>query len=408
MEENSGLQKSYIQIEATYPHKLLLCMKRLLRGKKAPLQEESVFLDAFQKKFPDCESELALLKLAYEQNIIDNFFEADHKEEWRKKVAIQKGMRVLVKIVPECCAVMVVESLMFVFHWSLAFSIKRSWTAKEEERACFHDRIKIEPRNQMEILERLHISDNREIPERYHYTGDVFEEDDDLELLLQKLDKEDYTSEVIYPVKTEEEGSGEPEEQRPIVIVREKTQSVLEQKPEQVKFYKMMSISCQKMLKRALRGDTYSQCEMGDFYSDASSEHLDYKEAIRWYEVAAEKGYERAYFEIGKIYDTDGAKIPNGKKEALKIYEKLATQGYPTAQCVLGMKYRFGDGLEENFKMAETWLRKAAMQRHTAAIRNLADLYMQVGDTKNAQKWYHIGAANGDEYCAKRYKGRKN
>lgn len=405
-EEIQGLQKSYIQIEATYPHKLLLCMKKILRGKKAPLQDESDFLDVFQNRFPDCKSELALLKLAYEQNVVDNFFEADHKEEWRKKVAIQKAMRVLVKIVPECCAVMVVESMMFVFHWNLAFAIKRGWPVKEEEKACFHDRIKIEPRNQMEILERLHISENREIPDRYHYTGDIFEEEDDLEEILQKLDKEDYTSEVIYP---KEEGTSEQkaEQRAPVVIVREKAGSVLEQKPEQVKFYNMMTTTSRKMLKRALRGDTYSQCEMGDFYSDANSEHLDYKEAIRWYEVAAEKGYERAYFEIGKIYDTEGAQIENGKKEALKIYEKLATQGYPTAQCVLGMKYRFGDGLEENFKKAEEWLRKAAMQRHTAAIRNLADLYMQVGDTQSAQKWYHIGAANGDEYCSKRYRGKK-
>lgn len=94
------------------------------------------------------------------------------------------------------------------------------------------------------------------------------------------------------------------------------------------------------------------------------------------------------------------------KDKALKIYRKLAVRGYPTAQCVLGMKYRLGDGVKENLKEAAKWLERSALQGHDAAIRNLADLYRSTGELKKAEKWYRIGAAKGDEYCIRGF-GKK-
>ena len=77
----------------------------------------------------------------------------------------------------------------------------------------------------------------------------------------------------------------------------------------------------------------------------------------------------------------------------------MANQGFPTAQCILGMKYWYGDGVEEDVQSAIKWLKKAAMQKHGSAIKCLADLYLSINDIKNARKWYGIGADAGDLYC---------
>jgi TPR repeat protein len=66
------------------------------------------------------------------------------------------------------------------------------------------------------------------------------------------------------------------------------------------------------------------------------------------------------------------------------------------------MKYRFGDGVQEDIGEAKSWLYRAAVQRHEAAIRNLADLFLSLNDTENAKKWYQLGAENGDEYCKRK------
>ena len=80
----------------------------------------------------------------------------------------------------------------------------------------------------------------------------------------------------------------------------------------------------------------------------------------------------------------------------------MAEKGLPTAQCILGMKYWFGDGVEVDYKKAAGWLKKAAAQKHDAAIRNLGDLYAAISDSENAYRWYKIGAAAGDDYCRKK------
>ena len=123
----------YLIIEATYPHKLLLCMKKVLSDKKVLLQEEELFLQKFAEQFPECENELILLKIGYEQNIIDNFLEANDRELWHKKVILKKSLRILVEIVPEYCAVLLIESLMFILNWDITVTIKREWKTTESE-----------------------------------------------------------------------------------------------------------------------------------------------------------------------------------------------------------------------------------------------------------------------------------
>lgn len=394
--KKSKESESYIHLEATYPHKLLLCMKEICDGSKYPLQDQKEYLKSFHELFPNCPDEWELLKTAYDKKVIDDFFAADREPYWQKRVTIQKNFLMLMGIMSERNAAALLESLMFIFHWDFFVKIKRKWNAREEEWAQFHTQTEIDRTQKLpEIfpIQKKSVSpepnlDAAGLPEN---DGELRNEETEEKVLGKEINSEERFQEIPKETQTED---------------FEYTGNVLRQKPQEVKFYQNMSLLQRRVLKKALSGDTESQCEMGAYYADPSGGHQDYKEAIRWYEAAAESGTERALFEIGRIYDINGTGIDGEKDKALKIYRKLAVSGYPTAQCILGMKYRLGDGVRENLKEAAKWLERSALQGHDAAIRNLADLYRSTGELKKAERWYRIGAANGDEYCIRGF-GKK-
>lgn len=394
--KKSKESESYIHLEATYPHKLLLCMKEICDGSKYPLQDQEEYLKSFHELFPNCPDEWELLKTAYDKKVIDDFFAADREPYWQKRVTIQKNFLMLMGIMSERNAAALLESLMFIFHWDFFVKIKRKWNAREEEWAQFHTQTEIDRTQKLpEIfpIQKKSVSpepnlDAAGLPEN---DGELRNEETEEKVLGKEINSEERFQEIPKETQTED---------------FEYTGNVLRQKPQEVKFYQNMSLLQRRVLKKALSGDTESQCEMGAYYADPSGSHQDYREAIRWYEAAAESGTERALFEIGRIYDINGTGIDGEKDKALKIYRKLAVSGYPTAQCILGMKYRLGDGVRENLKEAAKWLERSALQGHDAAIRNLADLYRSTGELKKAEKWYRIGAANGDEYCIRGF-GKK-
>lgn len=394
--KKSKESESYIHLEATYPHKLLLCMKEICDGSKYPLQDQEEYLKSFHELFPNCPDEWKLLKTAYDKKVIDDFFAADREPYWQKRVTIQKNFLMLMGIMSERNAAALLESLMFIFHWDFFVKIKRKWNTKEEEWAQFHTQTEID--RTQKLPEIFPIQKESVSPKPNLDAAGLPGNDGEL--------KKEETKEKVLgkEIHSEERFQERPKERQTENF--EYTENVLEQKPEEVKFYQNMSLLQRRVLKKALSGDTESQCEMGAYYADPSGNHQDYKEAIRWYEAAAESGTERALFEIGRIYDINGTGIDGEKDKALKIYRKLAVSGYPTAQCILGMKYRLGDGVRENLKEAARWLERSALQGHDAAIRNLADLYRSTGELKKAEKWYSIGAANGDEYCIRGF-GKK-
>lgn len=408
--------KTYVVLEPTYPHDFLRHLNRLVNGKKSVLRDKEQMLSDFRQRYPGNEYELSLLELSYESDLVSEFLDNDVRESWRKRIFLETALKTLVTVMTECEVVMLLESFMFVMNWDFSLSIERKWNAPEEEWARFHEKTDLdsgtpvaEPYSKKEKVRR-----KRPIRPSIEVMADQAANVEEL------FPDEDYQIRQNTPVQkpkrkhTKPAKPAKPErERRQRRIEREyyddyeddyyddyEEESPLKQLPEQVKFFRLMTLNNQRTLRRAFRGDAMSQCEIGDFYTDG--EHRDYREAIKWYTISAEGGYERAFLEMGKVYDLDIPEIPNGKKKAMKIYLKLANQGYPTAQCILGRKYWFGDGVEVDLKQAVKWLHKAAEQKLEEAVRNLADLYASVGDTENANKWYKIGASAGDVYCKRR------
>lgn len=78
----------------------------------------------------------------------------------------------------------------------------------------------------------------------------------------------------------------------------------------------------------------------------------------------------------------------------------LAKQGDVMAQSDLGIRYYNGDGVDQNYFIAEKWLRLAASQGNAAAQSLLGIFYYEgtsiLQDFEEAESWVRLAAEQGD------------
>ena len=84
---------------------------------------------------------------------------------------------------------------------------------------------------------------------------------------------------------------------------------------------------------------------------------------------------------------------------ALKEWQVLATKGNASAQYALGLLYRRGLGVEQNYAEALKWYRIAAEQGHAGAQNNLGFMYFRgygvPRDYVEAHRWYNLATMQG-------------
>jgi TPR repeat protein len=130
----------------------------------------------------------------------------------------------------------------------------------------------------------------------------------------------------------------------------------------------------------------------GSFEDGLSAyERGDYVQAMNHWQPLAAQGDAAAQFNLGLMY-RHGQGVPQDFREALKWYRKAAEQGHVWAQFNLGVMYRHGQGAPQNAQEAVKWYRKAAEQGSAWAQNNLGMMY-EVGqgvpqDYQEALKWY--------------------
>jgi hypothetical protein len=85
---------------------------------------------------------------------------------------------------------------------------------------------------------------------------------------------------------------------------------------------------------------------------------------------------------------------------ALRLFRPLATRGDAKAQYNLGVMYRDGQGVMQDFADALKWFRSAAAQGDVKAQSNLGVLYAKGDgvrqDFVRAHMWFDLSAASGD------------
>ena len=142
---------------------------------------------------------------------------------------------------------------------------------------------------------------------------------------------------------------------------------------------------------KAEKGDAAAQYEIGLCYGHAQ----DPKEAIKWFQKAADQGYAPAQNAIGFHYEV-GLLVPKDYTEAFKWLSKSAAQGNATGEVGVGNLYNSGQGLPQNYAEALKWYRKAVEQGDASGQFALGYCY-QYGqgvaqDCREALKWYKKAA----------------
>jgi len=69
--------------------------------------------------------------------------------------------------------------------------------------------------------------------------------------------------------------------------------------------------------------------------------------------------------------DADAAYNKSDYVEAFQLYQKAANQGYPKAQFELGRMYFFGQGVHQDYAEAGKWFHKAVEEGNLHALYEL-------------------------------------
>ena len=114
-----------------------------------------------------------------------------------------------------------------------------------------------------------------------------------------------------------------------------------------------------------------------------------YKEAAKWYRLAAEQGDAKAQYNLGVMYHK-GQGVPQNYKEAAKWYRLAAEQGIAKAQYNLGLMYGLGQGVPEDYLLAYALFNLAASQdpndEQAIETRDLVVQQMSQKDVLRAQE----------------------
>ncbi len=154
----------------------------------------------------------------------------------------------------------------------------------------------------------------------------------------------------------------------------------------------------------AISGSPEELWEIGQKYRYGKGVEKSYKEALKWFRSAAQKGHAVAQRDLGTIYRR-GLGVKKNQEEAVKWFRLSANQGYAKAQRDLGIAHQFGRGAPKDAIEAVRWYRKAAEQGEKKAQTNLAFMYKTGnGTAKNpeeAVKWYLKAAEQGSSTAQK-------
>jgi TPR repeat protein len=93
-------------------------------------------------------------------------------------------------------------------------------------------------------------------------------------------------------------------------------------------------------------GDASAQVNLGAMYAFGKGVPLDYKEAVKWYRLAAEQGDAIAQCYLGSHY-ASGQGVPQDDQKAAKGYLMSAKLGVDKGQLNLGIIYDEGRGVSK-------------------------------------------------------------
>jgi localization factor PodJL len=148
-----------------------------------------------------------------------------------------------------------------------------------------------------------------------------------------------------------------------------------------------------------LKGDPTAAFEVGVRFAEGKGVAVNYDEAAKWLDRAAQAGVVPAIFRLGTFYEK-GLSVKKDVDIARRYYVKAAERGNAKAMHNLAVLDADGGGKGADYKSAAQWFRKAADRGIADSQYNLGILYARgIGVEQNLAesfKWFSLAAAQGD------------
>lgn len=155
----------------------------------------------------------------------------------------------------------------------------------------------------------------------------------------------------------------------------------------------------------AEKGNVLAQLELGKGYYLGDGVPQDYIEAIKWLKLASEQELPSYYliddhglpqYLIGRIYYVGGKGVSLDHEEAVKWFELASKKGSSNAQFQLGMAYSLGEGIAQDHRKAIRWFKLSARNNNAHAQYELGRAYLLgegvLQDYPEALKWFKLSA----------------
>jgi TPR repeat protein len=146
----------------------------------------------------------------------------------------------------------------------------------------------------------------------------------------------------------------------------------------------------------ANNGDVNLQCMLGRFYM-TNKDHLNYSEALNWYELADSNGNTDAIYRLGLLYENGQGTIQD-YSTSYRLYSQAKEKGHVESIYRLGIAYQHGLGVDINtilapdYSTAYRYLSLASGNRNSKAQDQIALMYLHgrglERDYQMALKWF--------------------
>jgi uncharacterized protein len=122
--------------------------------------------------------------------------------------------------------------------------------------------------------------------------------------------------------------------------------------------------------------------------------------------VKANAGDADAQWNLGVMYRI-GSGVPQDYAQSVAWYRKAADQGHTFAQWILGLMYDRGEGVPQDYGQSVAWFRKAADQGFARAQASLGYAYSHgqgvPQDYVESHKWRNLAASRAEPWNQKAY-----
>lgn len=123
----------------------------------------------------------------------------------------------------------------------------------------------------------------------------------------------------------------------------------------------------------AKKGHAESQYELALAYYDGDVVDQDYQAAYYWFSKASDKGFADASYAMGLMHNL-GKGMPVNPGKAMTLFAKASELDHAEAQYVLGIGYFTGVGVERDYEVARSWLKKSMQGGNVEAWKALRNI----------------------------------